>query len=422
MHVKAGDEIVVAATVKNLGNEEITRVYGITQSDNPMFDKREFLFGHIAAGQSRTWELPIKVPKSLFARVDEVRLKLNGLTPKTSSGKAIVTVDELPRPHFACRYQIHDEAKGNGDGLLDPGEEVELGVSFKNIGKGAAQDTYASLKNNAGEAIYIDQGRAKLGVVQPGEEKQVTMHFSARTMKKVADVTLSVTDIALGEQLSEKLSFDFTNDKRSPSKVEPKRGFVRIKDDKAKVFAGASSQTDALAETKSGMVLKVTALVHQGDETFYRVAWDKGHSGFVLASAAELQADSKGKEVKHLDEAWTHTSPDIEISEGIRGTHTLTASIPLKGTASDSNAMRDLYIFVNDQKVFYQAAKEAGAGKDGIYRQSFETTLPLKVGTNTVTIIAREDEETSSQAKFVVLREGEAPVATSGETNTAKKN
>ena len=67
--------------------------------------------------------------------------------------------------------------------------------------------------------------------------------------------------------------------------------------------------------------------------------------------------------------------------------------------------------FVNDQKVFYTSTAKDEPGKDGTYKHAFETLLPLKAGTNTVTVVAREDEETAARQTFVLFREGEVPVA-----------
>ena len=50
-------------------------------------------------------------------------------------------------------------------------------------------------------------------------------------------------------------------------------------------------------------------------------------------------------------------------------------------------------------------------GVFGIFKQGFESLLPLKFGTNTVTVVAREDEETMARQTFVLFREGETPVA-----------
>jgi carboxyl-terminal processing protease len=408
--VKAGDEVLLVATVKNNGAQELTRVYGITQSDNPMFDKRELVFGKIAPGESRTWALPIKVPKDMYARVDEVKLKLNELTHAGAQGRQVVTIDELPRPHFAYAWQVKDDGKGNGDGLVDPGEDVELLVSVKNIGKGAAQEAFLNLKNVNGDALYIEQGRAKLGAIAPGEEKEATLKFLAKNdpaLSKTADLKLSVVDVALSEALAERLHFDL-GEERQASKVEPKRVGVRISADRTPLYAAASDKSDVLLHAPKGAAMKATAIVTSGGKPFYRVQLDK-RTVFVSTAAAEVGNGSAA--AKKQEQSFPHTTPDITIAEGIRGTHTTTPQVAVKGYATSGKPMRDVYIFVNDQKVFYKNAAKDEAQKDGSFKHAFETMLPLKVGTNTVTVVAREDEETTARQTFVLFREGETPVA-----------
>ncbi len=413
--VKAGDEVMLVATVRNVSGQELTRVYGITQSDNPIFDKRELVFGRLGPQETRTWALPVKIPRDMYARVDEVKLKLDGFNAASATGRLVMTIDELPRPHFAYSWQIRDDLKGNGDGLLDPGEEVDLVVSVKNSGRGASQDTFVSLKNLAGEALYIDQGRAKLGVLNPGEEREAVMHFMAKrdAPKRPIEMKLSVVDLTLNEQLTEKLVFEPSDEARAQSKVEAKRTPLRTARDKAPLYACAKAECDTLALLPRGTILKSNALATVAGKLFYRVLLEK-RQGFLAAGDVEPAPGANAAAPKKLDSSFVHSTPDITIAEGIRGTRTTTPTLPLKGVAFSARKMRDVYIFVNEQKVFYQSAEKDEPGKDGTFRHGFETVLPLKTGTNTVIVVAREDEETAARQTFVLFREGEVPVASSG--------
>ncbi len=416
--LKAGDEIVVTATAKNEGTEELDRVYGITQSDDPMFDQREFIFGKLAPQQSRTWELPIKVPKDSYTRTDEIKIKLNGFNAKTANGRLLATNDELASPHFAFHWQLHDE-HGNGDGVLQVGEDEEMRVTVKNVGRGTAQETLVTLKNLAGENVYIVDGRAKLGALAPNEEKEATLHFSVKSgAKKDADLRLSVIDTALQESVGEKISFDVGE--KPTAKTEPKRGFAKITADRTPILAGAGNTTDTLAYAKAGTTLKIVNAVSEGDATFYRVSLDKTHQGYVASTAAEVTT-SENKASKKLVSAFPHSSPDVVITEGMRGTRTLTATVPVRGTAIDAHAMRDIFVFVNDKKVYYKSAQGLALGEDGLYRQPFETDVPLKVGANTIKVFAREDEDTVALQTFVLFRDGETSVASANSPPSDKQ-
>jgi carboxyl-terminal processing protease len=71
-----------------------------------------------------------------------------------------------------------------------------------------------------------------------------------------------------------------------------------------------------------------------------------------------------------------------------------------------STRLRDLFIFVNDQKVFFKVVPEGKAGEI-----EFAADVPLKPGNNLVTIVAREDEEFQSRRSLVVHRRAPTEVA-----------
>jgi carboxyl-terminal processing protease len=60
--------------------------------------------------------------------------------------------------------------------------------------------------------------------------------------------------------------------------------------------------------------------------------------------------------------------------------------------------LRDVFVFVNEQKVYFQAAPEAAE------RLDFAADVPLKPGNNVVTVFAREDDEFQSHRSFVAYR------------------
>jgi len=402
---KAGDEVLLSATLHNSGNEPIFRLYAISNSDDPLFDKREFPFGKVMPGQSRVWEIPIKIPKDMFTRVDEIKVKLENTTAEVS-GRTLLSLDQLPRPHFAYNWQLHDN-KGDSDGMLDPGAEVEMDVGVKNTGHGTGQEVYVGLKNLAGDAIYVDQGRSKIGTLAPNEEKHVKLHFSLRSqVKKPVELKLSVTDLALGEQIADKLTFQVNGEHHHGGiKVDAKHQFVRVLHDKTGLLSGANPQTPSLAILHAGNILKSNATVHVNDENYYRVTWDKNRIGYLATTSAELTPESKTKESKHVDETYPLSSPNINVIQAMRGTRTTSTNAPLKGMITSQHPIRDVYVFMNEQKIYYRALPNHTLEKDGLFHQPFEAVLKLKPGTNTVTIVAREDQETASRETFILFRE-----------------
>jgi carboxyl-terminal processing protease len=187
---------------------------------------------------------------------------------------------------------------------------------------------------------------------------------------------------------------------------QPASGSVKVQALQAPVRSGASATAPVLAEAARGAVLPVNARV--GD--FYRVEWEKGRFGFVPAS--EVQP-AKGKREGTVTRVWQREPPRIAVSpdttrgparvEGERVKISGTASIP---AGSPSTRIHDLLVFVNDQKVFFKVVPE---GKTGDV--AFEADVPLKPGNNTVTVVAREDEEFQSRRTLTIHRREPTEVA-----------
>jgi len=76
-------------------------------------------------------------------------------------------------------------------------------------------------------------------------------------------------------------------------------------------------------------------------------------------------------------------------------------------SADPDARLRDLYVFVNDQKVFFKVVPES----TNAAKLDFSTEVPLKPGNNVVTVVAREDDEFQTRKSVVVLRRAPAEVA-----------
>jgi carboxyl-terminal processing protease len=151
---------------------------------------------------------------------------------------------------------------------------------------------------------------------------------------------------------------------------------------------------------KPGAVLALEAKVGK----FYRVAWEPGRTGFIPAEAgveSPAKVVAKKGEVEH---AFQHHSPQIKLAsidplQG--GIQTLSDKFTLAGTATDPSSLRDLYIFVNDQKVFFRTSAQGGTTN-----LDFSTEFPLKLGNNTVLVVAREDDEFVGRRTLIIHRGG----------------
>ena len=405
---RAGETVPWTVTIENKGDAPLHRLRGWTTTDKaPFLDRREFVFGTVKAGQQRSWTVPLRVPKGMESRLDLVSLHLEDDAGHVwPDARARFEVLELPRPLFAFTWQVDDETKGDGDGLVQRGEEILLRVDVKNVGAGPSGDkTFLSIKNLADDKIFIKKGRAVLGTIPPGETRSALLEIEVKKGLKLDafPLRLTVVDEKLEEFVSEKVEIPVSPP--SPAR-QPATGAVKVVALLAPVRSGAAAGSAPLAEASRGAVLPVTARI--GD--FYRVEWDKGRFGFVPAADVE---PTKGKREGTIARVWQREPPRIAITpdpskgatvvDGEKFHLSGTASVP---AGSPSTKLRDVFVFVNDQKVFFRVVPE---GKTGDIE--FAADIPLKPGNNTVTVVAREDEEFQSRRSLVVHRREPAEVA-----------
>jgi carboxyl-terminal processing protease len=412
----AGETLPWTITVENKGDGAFRRLRGWTRVEkNALLDRREFVFGSLKAGERRSWTVPVKLPKGMDSRHDAVTLQFeeeNGNAPQPIA--AAVDVVETKKPAFAFSAQVEDET-GNGDGLVQRGEKLTLRVDVKNAGEGASgEKTFISLKNLGDEKIFIEKGREVLGAIKPGESKAALLTLEVKKGGKgdTVPLRLMVVDEKLDEFISERLELPLREGKAKAAAS----GAVRVSAAETVLRTGAAQDAAAVAVAKKGAVLPVQG--RWGE--FYRVEWAKGRHGFAAASdVAPTTGPAKTAATGAIAAAWQREPPRIElVPDPAKGAPVVqadtfrisgVASVP-PGVAGAATRLRDVFVFVNDQKVFFKVVPESGAST----RMEFQADVPLKPGNNVVTVFAREDEEYQSRRTFVVHRGAAAEVAQQG--------
>ena len=72
----AGETIKFTAKITNKGPGMAGQVRATLKGDDPFFDGREFVFGRIKPGETRTFTVPVKMPKDALTRVDPLHLEV----------------------------------------------------------------------------------------------------------------------------------------------------------------------------------------------------------------------------------------------------------------------------------------------------------------------------------------------------------
>ncbi|HZH03691.1 MAG TPA: peptidase S41, partial [Myxococcaceae bacterium] len=269
-----------------------------------------------------------------------------------------------------------------------------------NVGSGKALDAFAQIKNAADQNIFIDKGRFKLGELAPGETKTARFQLEVKRAFKDAafPLKLAIVDEPLQELTSEKLAVP-VND--GAITVDSKKGLVRAVD-KAELLDAPDANARVIARLGKGATLAVTGR----SAGFTRVELDKGRFAFLRAADAK---DVKGKPlpVKDVEYLMSRTPPLIALNTDAQqgGLVVDSDKFTLSGTASDPNALLDLYVLVNDQKVFFKSASPPEKGGASI---AFSTDFPLKDGNNYVMVVARESTDFGSRKGLVIRRRSTA--------------
>jgi len=407
---RAGESVPWTVSIENRGDAPFKRLRAWTQAEkNPLLDRREFMFGAIRPGEKRSWTVPVKIPKGTDSRRDEVTLKFEDDAGKAPPDVATsFGVVEIAKPMFAFSVQLDDKAGGNGDGLAQRGETFTVRVDVRNVGTGpSGEKTYVSLKNLGDEKLFIKKGRDVVGALKPGDAKTASMEVELRRGSKSEELPfrVQIVDEKMDEFVSEKLDWPVANDERA---LTPARGAVRIEVAEALLRTGAQPSAWPLATAKKGTVLASDARV--GD--FWRVEWQKGRFAFV--ADADVKA-TKAPRSGGAAEVWQREPPRIAITpDPMKGAPVVEGdTFKLSGTASVAPSLeggaklRDVFVFVNEQKVFFKVVPEsANAAK-----LDFQADLPLKPGNNVVTVFAREDDELQTRRSVVIYRRPQAEVA-----------
>jgi carboxyl-terminal processing protease len=327
-----------------------------------------------------------------------------------------VDVVESPGPLFSFSVQVDDRKGGNGDGLPQRGETFTLRVDVKNGGPGpSGEKTFVSIANLGDEKLFMKKGREVLGALKPGESKAAGMEIDLKrgSRSEALPLRVQIYDEKTGEYLTEKISLPVST---AEVPVTAEAGAVRVEAAEALVRGGAGAESPVVAVARKGAVLPTTGAV----AGWRRVEWTKGRFGFVASGDV---AAARGARAGAITEAWQKEPPRIALSpDPARGgpvvdaaTFKLSGSATVPASADPDSRLRDVFIFVNDTKVFFRVVPEGAAAS----RLEFTADLPLKPGQNTVTVVAREDQEFQSRRSMVVYRRAPAEVA--AETGAAAK-
>lgn len=417
--VTAGSEVTLSASVKNDGDAPIYRVHGILASDNPAFEGREFLFGRILPGETKRWEVQTRVPREESSRFDDVRLELASDSTQLSSETSVNVKTELvPQPQFAFTWVFDDTKRGDGDGILEVGEGVEMSVLVTNIGPGSAEKVALRLRSAAKEDLFLERGRAQIGKIGPGETKEGQLKFRVpkrQSGQPELPLELAVYDSPSGEWLEAK--FGLKPQKPQKASVRARKGWVKAKA-KTPLVRGTEPNSPVIGVLDKDQYLKTNAQIGR----YRRVRLPTGANAFVKSTSVTF-LKKKAPKVKLAALSYNPAvrPPHIAFEEAPSKWSHPHEKARIKGLVSGRN-LRDIYVLLNNDKVYFERAEELNANKasdmepigdwtppnDNAVVLPFDIKLDLEDGLNKVIVVARVDETVMSH-RTLFLSRTEAP-------------
>ena len=398
---KAGEKITLTMTVTNIGEAPLYQLRGISSSKNGLFDKLEFILGKIEKGATKSYSTTVEIPKNSLDREDEVSIKfeeLNHHSPKDI--KLNITTEALPRPLFAYSYQILDNgknsSKNNGDGLIQTGEDIELLVFVKNVGEGPAEKNVITLKNLSNKEVFIKNGRAEIGLLNPGEMKEAKLSFFVKETlsSDKFNMDMIITDSVFWTFLSNKLTFPVIPSK---NKLTQASSILKIGRNHTPLYSGMSFNSTVLSIMKDGTILMSDAK----NSDWFRITLPDNRHGWVSAKEA-LETNGAENKPNTLELFIQRIPPTITLSKSLSNILFGNDRLPMSAVIEDDTCVKHAYILINNDKVYYKSNKIATPKEQTMLE--INTDVPLKEGPNVVTIVARDDQDMITIKSFVATR------------------
>lgn len=203
--IRAGSEATLELEATNIGNGTFYKLIGVGKSDSLLLTDKEFVFGKLSPGETRSWQVPVKIPDVL--PTEELSMKVNFQDEQQSVPAgidAIVPIKGKSLPRFGFSYKLKGQK-------IKTGSRISLDVEIKNVGKGASdKDTVALLSNKSGEKLFIEVGRVPVGVLAPGATKKASFrfHLAPDFFEKKIELEMSVLDTTRITGVTRKISIN----------------------------------------------------------------------------------------------------------------------------------------------------------------------------------------------------------------------
>ncbi len=427
--IRAGAPFTLHVAVTNDGAAPVERVHAITDCLRDELDGIELLLGRLEPGQTTSRDVRLQVMGWHSSFTDTIRVDLHAGEPDPTPDASTTVrfaVTGQTRPQLTFDYWIVDDpelaaraparpktplfpgeaafaVRGNGDGNLQPGEQVLIALAVHNAGPGAASDTRALVHNLSGTQVLLEEGFVQLGPVAVGGEARGSFGL---TVSPAADPAVPVSfdivvaDVQLRESVRHK--FELAVLGQTPA-FTPGPEKVRVGGEPARLYNAAHGNSRQLGTVPAGAQLDLVGRAGG----WAALASEAGRRAWLPADLLR-PADGKGTTEPPTRAFALVQPPTLSVEPATQVT--VEPEVELRGVARHPLRVHDVLVTVKppgvgqvEQKISYQAnpARQGEAAQ----QMSFSARVPLAPGSNQILVTARDAEDVEVTREIWVFRQ-----------------
>jgi hypothetical protein len=406
---KADDTVILQLNVSNKkGKGDCYHLQALIKSEEQIFNRR-IVIGRIKAGEEITVEDKIKIPRLWLDRVLPLNITFEELYNNIPDPlEARLVIEGLPRPNLAYSCRIIDDGTGNsvgnGDGVAQKGEALDIEVTVNNTGSVPAKNTKAEISfvTAPGEGINIQRDTIAIGDLLPNQSKKGRFTIGIKRIAQANDfkLNLNINEVSLNVATTDVIDFKIGAVNESKAIVmNPTQAYVSA--DKILVHGGANAESSTLFIVAKNNPLLLIAQI--GD--WYKVNLGGDKIGWVfkddIVMTAPKEVPTTATSTPTVIEVLQKAPPLIVLAYPQKNNiETTDESIKVAGTAGDNRSIEKVDILVNGKLVKSLSTRGINIverpntvkPEEKTTMYPFEQVLALEMGQNEIRIIAYNEE------------------------------
>jgi carboxyl-terminal processing protease len=219
-YFSAGDEVEWVIKTTNQSDKPIDRLLGIIESENPLINNREFVFGFVEPNKTKESKIRFKVPKDFLSIKEEVSLKLLSENKELEKLRPSFLTQFIERysPNLTYQYEVFENGKfgsiGNKNNIIEKGETIALVLNLSVNDKiKRTSDLMINLRPDEVHDIYLRKARVELPEVFANKKYEVPLLFEVgkEFSENIIELKLSVKDKSSRSFLSDTIKLNLNN-------------------------------------------------------------------------------------------------------------------------------------------------------------------------------------------------------------------